>query len=172
MGSMETHGARQLRFHLGLASMHHVLESSYDGQDASKSGPGRQYCRENARNHQRASAQNMAFGKPTNRILKTRKIIEEYLWRDVCYCKYSDGVRWTYKKQTRLWGVMPTFVPRPVCTRKDPCPLSVGGNHPDRAQRCNRGIGVNHTLSELYSMPTELCDDIARAAATAASAVL
>ena len=80
------------------------------------------------------------------------------------YCRYSDGQRWTYRKHTRLWGVLPTFVPRPVCTRKNPCPLSAGGTHPDRAQRCNRGIGVNHTLEELYSMPEELCKDIALAA--------
>ena len=100
-------------------------------------------------------------------LLKTRAVVEGYPWRDVCYCKYSDGVRWTYKKQTRLWGVMPTSAPRPERSRKDPCPLSAGGNHPDRAQRCNRGVGVNHTLNELYSMPTELCDDIARAAAEA-----
>ena len=104
---------------------------------------------------------------PQTGLLKTRDVIEGYPWRDVCYCKYSDGVRWTYKKQTRFWGVLPTFVARPVCTRKDPCPLSAGGNHPDRAQRCNRGNGVNHTLNELYSMPTQLCDDIARAAAEA-----
>jgi hypothetical protein len=102
---------------------------------------------------------------PATGLLKTRKVVEGIPWRDVCYCRYSDGERWTYKKQTRLWGHLPTFVPRPLCTRKDPCPLSVGGVHPDRAQRCNRGIGVNHTLDQLYSMPEDLCRDIALAAA-------
>ena len=102
---------------------------------------------------------------PQTGLLKTRKVVEGYPWRDVCYCKYSDGDRWTYKKQTRLWGVMPNFVPRPVCTRKDPCALSASGKRPDCAQRCNRGKGKNHTLNELYSMPTQLTEDIAQAAA-------
>ena len=102
---------------------------------------------------------------PQTGLLKTREVVKGLPWRDVCYCRYSDGQRWTYKKQTRLWGYLPTFAPRPVCTRRDPCPLSVGGTHPDRAQRCNRGIGVNHTLDQLYSMPEDLCRDIALAAA-------
>ena len=106
---------------------------------------------------------------PQTGFLKTRKVVEGIPWRDVCYCKYSDGDRWTYKKQTRLWGNLYDFIPRPVCTRANPCELSAAaGKHPDRAQRCNRGNGMNHTLNELYSMPTQLCDDIAEAAATAA----
>ena len=106
---------------------------------------------------------------PQTGLLKTRKVVEGLPWRDVCYCKYSDGKRWTYKKQTRLWGNLNDFIPRPVCTRANPCELSAAtGKHPDRAQRCNRGNGMNHTLNELYSMPTQLCDDIAEAAATAA----
>ena len=106
---------------------------------------------------------------PQTGLLKTREVVEGYPWRDVCYCKYSDGVRWTYKKQTRLWGVIPTFVPRPLCSRKDPCALSACGKHPDCAQRCNRGKGKNHTLNELYSMPTQLTEDIAQAAAELSS---
>ena len=101
---------------------------------------------------------------PATGLLKTREVVAGLPWRDVCYCRYSDGERWTYKKQTRLWGDLPPFEPRPLCHRKDPCPLSVGGTHPDRAQRCNRGNGANHTLDELYSMPEELCRDIALAA--------
>ena len=106
---------------------------------------------------------------PQTGLLKTREVVEGYPWRDVCYCKYSDGVRWTYKKQTRLWGVIPTFVPRPLCSRKDPCAPSACGKHPDCAQRCNRGKGKNHTLNELYSMPTQLTEDIAQAAAELSS---
>ena len=102
---------------------------------------------------------------PQTGLLKTREVVDGYPWRDVCYCKYSDGERWTYKKQTRLWGVIPTFVPRTVRSRKDPCALSVGGKHPDCAQKCNRGKGKNHTLNELYSTPTQLTEDIAQAAA-------
>jgi len=72
---------------------------------------------------------------PQTGLLKTRKVVEGLPWRDVCYCKYSDGKRWTYKKQTRLWGNLNDFIPRPVCTRANPCELSAAtGKHPDRAQ--------------------------------------
>jgi hypothetical protein len=109
---------------------------------------------------------------PQTGLLKTREVVEGYPWRDVCYCKYSDGVRWTYKKQTRLWGVIPTFVPRPLCSHKCPCPWSAAtGRHPTCAQRFNPKcfVGTSHTLNELYSMPTQLTEDIAQAAAELSS---
>ena len=106
---------------------------------------------------------------PQTGLLKTRKVIAGYPWRDTCYCKYSDGVRWMYKKQTRLWGVLPTFAPRPICNKANRCPFSSSGKHPTCAQRFNPGcfVGEHHSLNELYSMPTDLCDDIAKAAAEA-----
>ena len=109
---------------------------------------------------------------PQTGLLKTREVVEGYPWRDVCYCKYSDGVRWTYKKQTRLWGVIPTFVPRPLRSRKCPCPWSAEtGRHPTCAQRFNPKcfVGTSHTLNELYSTPTQLTEDIAQAAAELSS---
>ena len=109
---------------------------------------------------------------PQTGLLKTREVVEGYPWRDVCYCKYSDGERWTYKKQTRLWGVIPTFVPRPLRSRKCPCPWSAEtGRHPTCAQRFNPKcfVGTSHTLNELYSMPTQLTEDIAQAAAELSS---
>ena len=112
---------------------------------------------------------------PQTGLLKTREVIEGLPWRDVTYCKYSDGERWMYKKQTRLWGNLFSFVPRPVCTRRCPCPWSAAtGKHPTCAQRFNPKcfVGTSHTLDELYSMPEQLCDEIAEAAATAVSVVL
>ena len=110
------------------------------------------------------------FENPQTGLLKTRKVVEGLPWRDVTYCMYSDGERWTYKKQTRLWGNLHSFVPRPVCTRKCPCPWSLSGKHPTNAQRFNpkSSIGKRHTLAELYSMPEQLCDEIAEAAARVA----
>jgi hypothetical protein len=106
---------------------------------------------------------------PQTGLLKTRQVIEGYPYRDVCYCRYAEGARWNYRKCTRLWGVLPGFVPRPLCTRRDPCELSAAtGKHPDHAQRVKRGEGRNHTLNELYSIPNQLCDDIARTAALGA----
>ena len=105
---------------------------------------------------------------PQTGLLKTREFMQGYPFVDVTYCKYSDGTRWTYKKQTRLWGVLPPFVPRPICNKDSRCPYSaVTKRHPTCAQRFNPGcfVGQSHTLNELYSMPTDLCRDIAQAAA-------
>jgi hypothetical protein len=102
---------------------------------------------------------------PQTGLLKTRKVVEGYPYRDLCYCKYAEGAKWNYRKATRLWGVLPAFVPRPMCTRRDPCGLSSAtGKHPDTAQR---GGTRRHTLNDLYSIPTELCRDIALAAVEA-----
>ena len=113
---------------------------------------------------------------PQTGLLKTRKVVEGIpSFRDVTYCMYSDGERWTYKKQTRLWGTLQNFIPRPVCTRKCPCPWSAAtGKHPTHAQRFNPKcfVGTHHTLAQLYSMPEQLCDDIALAAADAAHNLL
>lgn len=108
---------------------------------------------------------------PQTGLLKTREFMQGYPWRDVTYCKYSDGINHTYKKQTRLWGVLPAFVPRPVCKKASRCSFSATGKHPTCAQRFNPGysVGGSHTLNQLYSMPAQLCDDIARAAVDACS---
>ena len=108
---------------------------------------------------------------PMTGYLKTRPFMQGYPCRDVSYCRYSEGNRWNYRKATRLWGALPGFMPRPMCTPSNPCELSAAtGRHPEQAQRVKRGNGGrNHTLNELYSIPTQLSDDIASAAAEACS---
>jgi len=103
---------------------------------------------------------------PGSGLLKTREFMQGYPYRDVTYCRYSDGNKWRYRKWTRLWGVLPTFVPRPLCVPSNPCDHSAAtGRHPDVAQRGGAGKGARrHSLNELYSIPTELCRDIAWAA--------
>ncbi len=102
---------------------------------------------------------------PLTGSLKSRPFMQGYPFRDVCYCRYAEGNRWNYKKATRLWGVLPSFAPRPMCTRRDPCELSAAtGRHPETAQRINLGRGKNHSLNELYSIPRLLCLEVARAA--------
>ena len=104
---------------------------------------------------------------PQTGLLKTREVVEGLPYRDVCYCRYSDGVSHLYRKQTRLWGFCQYFLPRELCTRKNPCIYSAqAGRHPTCAQRFNPKcfVGTKHTLNELYSMPEQLTDDIALAA--------
>ena len=103
---------------------------------------------------------------PQTGLLKTRDVIQGIPYKDVCYCVYSDGVNHRYRKPTRLWGYNPYFVPREMCTRKNPCKLVVDGRHPTCAQRfcTSKQQSYSHTLNQLYSMPVALTDDIARAA--------
>ena len=103
---------------------------------------------------------------PQTGLLKTREVVKGLPFRDVSYCMYSDGVDHRYRKPTRLWGVLPTFVPRPMCTRRDPCQFSAEtGSHPCWAQRFSaKGKSQKFTLQQLYSMPKALTDDIAKAA--------
>ena len=91
---------------------------------------------------------------PQTGYLKNREIMREIPWRDVTYCRYG----FPYKKQTRLWGFFP-FALRPTCQKGDPCGNVVDGRHPCRAQRVHQG--VRRELAELYSIPPQLCDEIA-----------
>ena len=104
---------------------------------------------------------------PATGYLKTRGVVSGLPFTTVCYCMYSDGISHRYSKPTRLWGVLPAFVPRNMCTRKEPCEFSIDlGKHPCCVQR----FGNSHlekwtfTVNELHSMPKTLTDDIAKAA--------
>ena len=104
---------------------------------------------------------------PQTGLLKTRYVVLHLPYRDVCYCRYSDGIKHKYKKATRLWGFLPTFVPRPMCTKRDPCALVINGKHPECAQRFSgkEQLHYQHSLKDLYSMPEQLTDEIACAVA-------
>ena len=105
---------------------------------------------------------------PATGLLKTRRVVGGLPFTTVCYCMYSDGIRHRYRKPTRLWGVLPAFVPRVMCTRKEPCEFSRDtGKHPCCAQRFSHSrLGDQRfSLNDLYSMPQALTDDIAEAAA-------
>jgi hypothetical protein len=98
---------------------------------------------------------------PQTGLLKTRDVIQGIPFVDVTYCKYSDGANHTYRKATRLWGYLPMFRPREICTRKSPCTFSAEtGKRPRIAQR-----GDGFSQDQLYSMPEQLCHDMAKAAA-------
>ena len=104
---------------------------------------------------------------PQTGMLKNRPLMQGIPYRDITYCKYSDGVTHRYRKATRLWGHLPTFVPRPMCTQKTPCPMLVDRRHPTSAQRfsTDKTQPYTHSLEDLYSMPKQLTDSIAEAAA-------
>jgi C-5 cytosine-specific DNA methylase len=111
---------------------------------------------------------------PQTGLLKTRQVVAGIPYVDVCYCRYNDGGLPGYRKATRLWGSLPGFEPRPMCTRADPCPLSRQDpaegpakrpRHPCSAQRRDRDGRALHAQTTLYGLPAPLTDAIARAAA-------
>ena len=112
---------------------------------------------------------------PATGSLKTQPVVQGLPWIDTCYCKYG----FAYKKPTRLWhseGFGEVFRPLPVCCKASPCiHVFVHGVHPMSAQRgANRAKGGgrrshdNCSTKQLYSIPDELCDEIAQAAETVA----
>ena len=99
-------------------------------------------------------------------------------YKVVTYCSFG----YPYKKATALWhsrAFGEAFQPRPPCCRATPCPaFAADGVHPKSAQRGTsrtrgggRKIDDNCSLEMLYSMPPELCDEIAEAAERAAQEV-
>ena len=88
---------------------------------------------------------------PQSGLLKTRPYMEGFQFQDVTYCSYGSP----YRKRTRIWGTLP-FVPRPQCFKGSRCESFRDGRHPSRAQR------GSHCQQQLYTIPRELCEEIAR----------
>lgn len=94
---------------------------------------------------------------PQTGYLKTRPMMQGLPWWDLTYCKYG----FPYKKKTRIWGVLPTFAPTRPCSKEHNCEHIRDGKHPAIAQRGTTIRTTGHTLRELYSIPPDLCDEIA-----------
>jgi hypothetical protein len=80
------------------------------------------------------------------------------------YCAYG----YPYRKLTWV-ATNSSWTPRPVCKKGSRCACFEDGRHPNVAQRgktrCKEGLrGKNCSLKQLYSMPPELCREIASAA--------
>ena len=108
---------------------------------------------------------NWAFENPESGLLKTRDIVKGLPYQDTTYCKYG----YAYRKATRIWSSLVLSLREP-CSLKTPCSAIVGKRHPKTAQQSRRSCDPNDTTNvwsqwELYNLPPELCDEIARAAA-------
>ena len=92
---------------------------------------------------------------PQTGKLKDQWMMYGFSYVDVDYCKYGMP----YRKRTRLWNNVLEFKPRPLC-KKD-CNSMVGNKHIATAQRGSRKTLYQYnTLSQLYSIPSELIHDI------------
>ena len=110
------------------------------------------------------------FENPQTGYLKTRPVVQGLRYRDISYCVFG----FSYKKATRIWTNSETWAPLPMCCRARPCQSSAEtGRHSMTAQRAPgkvagvRRAGDKCSLSQLYSMPPQLCDEIAREATRA-----
>ena len=113
------------------------------------------------------STANWAFENPQSGLLKTRDIVKGLPFYDTSYCRYG----FCYRKKTRIWTNLVLCL-RTACSLKDPCTAMVGRRHPLTAQQSRRSCDPNDKANvcsqkQLYSIPAELCDEIAQAAQSA-----
>ncbi len=96
---------------------------------------------------------------PHSGPLSGRDVVNGLLMGVVDYCKHGKP----YRKRTSIWTNTGWQTKCPLCARD--CEASVDGKrHASFAQRgagCGGGsTGVGYTLSDLYSIPPALCDEI------------
>ena len=114
---------------------------------------------------------------PNTGMLKSRPVFAGMgvYKREITYCKYGLP----YRKSTAIWtNLNEHWHERRPCCKANPCQHMVDGAHPTTAQQgsCKlRGVRRTHdnyNIRDLYRLPAELCDELARAATTAVRAYL
>ena len=96
---------------------------------------------------------------PHSGLLKSRAVVAGIPMQIVDYCRYGKP----YRKRTSIWTNSGWVPQRPLC-RHD-CAATIGKRHAATAQQGNKTqdgrADTRFTRDELYSIPPELCDEIA-----------
>ena len=117
-----------------------------------------------------------AFENPQSGLLKKQPCEQGIPFKDVSYCKYGMP----YRKLTRIWTDLgDDWCPRPTCLVENCSHKAQFGCHAKSAQTrpCRLAVSERERLQEgkerrthdrfreeLYRIPAELCDEIAKAA--------
>ena len=109
-----------------------------------------------------------AFENPESGLLKKQPCVQGIPFKDVSYCKYGMP----YRKLTRIWTDLGDdyWTPRPTCLVEKCSHKAQFGCHAKSAQQRpsfingERRLSDRFTREELYRIPSELCDEIAKAA--------
>ena len=97
---------------------------------------------------------------PQTGYLKVQTFMQELPYKDVDYCKYGMP----YRKRTRLWNNVASWIPRPLCVKD--CAQMLENRHRQTAQnrpRPNYTEDVRIPTRELYKIPQQLVDEIEQA---------
>ena len=106
-----------------------------------------------------------AFENPATGLLPKRDVVRGLPFKDISYCMYG----YPYRKYTRIWTNSQVWKPRPKCSKQNPCGCMKDGRHTMSSQR---GPGMRDgvrdptdvcSLKQLYSMPPQLCKELAEA---------
>ena len=106
-----------------------------------------------------------AFENPKTGLLPKRKVVWGLPFHDISYCMYG----YSYRKYTRIWTNSEVWKARPKCCKANPCDGMIDGRHTMSSQRgpvLRNGVRDPTdvcTLKQLYSMPPELCRELAEA---------
>jgi site-specific DNA-cytosine methylase len=95
---------------------------------------------------------------PQTGFLKQQTFMTNLHYVDVDYCKYGMP----YRKRTRLWNNITTFIPKPLCNKD--CGNIENNKHIATAQRLTKNtdgtVSKNYEQTELYIIPEELIKEI------------
>ena len=104
---------------------------------------------------------------PQSGFLKQQPCVQGIPFKDASYCKYGLP----YRKLTRCWTDLGEhWTPKPTCLLEKSAHKAQFGYHAKSAQKRASKIQGQYpsddtlTREELYRIPAELCDEIAKAA--------
>ena len=98
---------------------------------------------------------------PHSGLLKSRDVVAGVSMRIVDYCQYADD-NWPgrYRKRTAIWTNTDWYPVRPLCIPSTCHFCTDGKKHDQGAQRRNKEGVHQHTLHQLYSIPSALPEEL------------